>query len=164
MATYVQPAVDRRVAPRDSDDVWPRPGVMDWARYLVPLGRALFAAIFLGSVSGLVGGALIGYATQAGVPFPNILVPLAGIVAAVGGLSVLLGFHARAGAWVLIAFLVPVTFMMHAFWTVTDPAMRAMQQANFMKNVALVGAALMIAYWGAGPLSLDLKRLWRLHS
>ena len=127
----------------------------------MPVGRVLFAAISLASVPGSFSAASIGYATQAGVPYANILVPLGGVVAAIGGLSVLLGFHARAGAWLLIAFLIPVTFTMHAFWAVSDPAMRAIQQANFMKNVALIGAALMVAYWGAGPGRVDLKRLWR---
>jgi putative oxidoreductase len=149
---------DRRVTP--SYDSKAAAKASEWTRYLVPVGRALFAAIFLASVPRSFSAVYIGSATQAGVPYANILVPFAGIVAAVGGLSVLLGFHARAGAWLLIAFLIPVTFMMHAFWNVTDPAMHAIQLANFMKNVALIGAALMLAYWGAGPASVDLKKLW----
>ena len=72
-----------------------------------------------------------------------------------GGLSVLLGGHARAGAWLLVAFLVPVTLAMHAFWAVPDPMMRQIQMAFFMKNLAMLGGALLIAYWGAGPFSLD---------
>jgi uncharacterized membrane protein YphA (DoxX/SURF4 family) len=59
-------------------------------------------------------------------------------------------FTPGPGAWLLIAFLVPVTFTMHAFWTVSDPAMHAIQLANFMKNISLIGASLMLAYWGAG--------------
>lgn len=167
MATTAEPIVvrrpdsptDRRVAPRYNSKASARAN--EWTRLLVPAGRALFAAIFLVSVPGLFNGAGVGYATQAGVPYPNILVPLAGVLAALGGLSILLGFHARAGAWLLIAFLIPVTYFMHAFWTVSDPVQRLAQQANFVKNISLLGGALLIAYWGAGPLSLDLKRLWR---
>ena len=167
MATTAEPIVvrrpdapaDRRVNPHYDSKAAAR--ASEWTRFLVPLGRALFAAIFLASVPGHFSATYIGYATQAGVPSANILVPVAGLVAAVGGLLVLLGFHARSGAWLLIVFLVPVTFFMHAFWTVSDPEMRAIQQANFMKNLALIGAALMMAYWGAGPGSVDLKRLWR---
>jgi putative oxidoreductase len=33
--------------------------------------------------------------------------------------------------------------------------MRMMQQAMFMKNLGLLGGALLIAYFGAGPVSLD---------
>jgi putative oxidoreductase len=52
-------------------------------------------------------------------------------------------------------FLVPVTIVMHQFWGLSDPQMAAMQKANFLKNVALIGAALMIMYYGSGPVSLD---------
>jgi putative oxidoreductase len=30
-----------------------------------------------------------------------------------------------------------------------------MQMVNFMKNTSMVGGALLIAYFGAGPLSVD---------
>ena len=85
----------------------------------------------------------------------NILVPLSGILAFVGGLSILLGFRARAGAWCIIAFLLPVTFTMHQYWNVTDVMQMHMQKSMFMKNLSMMGAALMIAYFGSGPLSLD---------
>jgi len=91
----------------------------------------------------------------AGVPFASILVPLSGLLAIAGGLSVLIGWHARAGAWLLVAFLVPVTLMMHAFWRIPDTMMRQIQMAMFMKNLAMLGGAFLIAYWGAGPVSLD---------
>ena len=124
-------------------------------RSLVPVARLLFAAIFLMSAPGHFQAGTIAYAAQQGVPFASILVPLSGILALAGGLSVLLGWHARAGAWLLVVFLVPVTLAMHAFWAVSDPTMRMFQQAFFMKNLAMLGGALGIAYWGAGPVSLD---------
>jgi putative oxidoreductase len=150
MATYVETITERRVAPRRALVV-PREHIA----FLVPLGRALFAAIFILGSFGHFTSVYITAAAQAGVPMPNIVVPFAGIMALLGGLSILLGYHARLGAWVLMAFLIPTTFAMHNFWAVTDPLMRAMQQANFMKNLALIGTALLLAYWGAGPKSLD---------
>jgi len=80
------------------------------------------------------------------------------VIAIAGGLSVALGYRAKLGAWLLVLFLVPVTLAMHNFWTVTDPMMRGMQMALFMKNVSMLGAALLIAYFGAGPVSLDARR------
>jgi putative oxidoreductase len=44
--------------------------------------------------------------------------------------------------------------MMHDFWNVQEAGLKLMQQAMFMKNLSLLGAALLIAYWGAGPCSL----------
>ena len=55
----------------------------------------------------------------------------------------------------LVLFLVPVTMMMHNFWAVADPMMAMTQQVMFMKNVSMLGAALLIAHFGSGPLSMD---------
>jgi putative oxidoreductase len=89
------------------------------------------------------------------VPLPGLLVPLSGLIALVGGLSVLLGFQTRLGAWLLVIFLVPVTLVMHNFWSLSDPVALQVQKAMFMKNVTMLGGALVISYFGAGPLSLD---------
>ena len=95
------------------------------------------------------------YALAKGVPFAFFLVPLSGLIAIAGGLSISFGYKAKIGAWLIVIFLIPVTFMMHAFWKETDPMQMQMQMANFMKNISLLGAALLIAYFGAGPCSLD---------
>lgn len=126
----------------------------------VPVGRLCFALIFILSGVGHFSSDMVGYAASAGVPAANIAVPLSGIIALAGGLMVLLGFKARIGAWLLILFLVPVTLMMHNFWAVDDPQQATMQRVSFLKNLALIGGALLIAYWGAGPLSVDA---WRRH-
>ena len=94
------------------------------------------------------------------MPVPALLVPLSGVIALVGGLSLLLGFHTRIGAWLLVIFLVPVTLMMHNFWAATDLVTYQIERAMFLKNLTMLGGALLISYYGAGPLSLDalLKR------
>src|SRR5213594_5255401 len=124
-------------------------------RSLVPIARLLLVALFLMSAPNHFKAQTIAYAEQQGVPLARILVPLSGVLALVGGILVLIGWHARAGAWLLVAFLVPVTLAMHAFWRVPDPMMRQIQMAFFMKNLAMLGGALLIAYWGAGPVSVD---------
>jgi putative oxidoreductase len=53
---------------------------------------------------------------------------------------------------------VPVTFMMHKFWTVQDPMMAQIQMIMFMKNISMLGGALLISQFGAGPFSLDARR------
>ncbi len=126
-------------------------------KYLVLLGRILYSAIFLMSGPGHFTQKSIGYAAAQGVPLASLAVPFSGALAIIGGLSILLGYKAKYGAWLLVLFLVPVTFMMHRFWGVADPMMAMMQQVNFMKNIAMLGAALLIAHLGTGPLSLDDK-------
>ena len=124
---------------------------------IVPVGRALFAAIFIMSGASHFSPATIGFAASQGVPLAPLLVPLSGFIALLGGLSILLGYHARIGALLLIAFLVPVTLTLHAFWKVADPVMAQVQLAMFLKNVSMLGGALLIAYFGAGPVSLDAR-------
>jgi uncharacterized membrane protein YphA (DoxX/SURF4 family) len=43
-------------------------------------------------------------------------VPLAGVLSIVGGFSILLGYRAKVGAWLIVLFLIPVTVLMHKFW------------------------------------------------
>src|SRR5438552_1933632 len=78
------------------------------ATYLVPIGRALYALIFIVAAFGHFSRQEIGYGAEHGVPLAGIAVPLAGLVALAGGLSILLGYRARMGAWLLVLFLVPV--------------------------------------------------------
>ena len=127
-------------------------------RYLAPLGRLAFTAIFLVAPLGHFAPQTVAYAAQQGVPFAGFLVPASGLLALAGGLSVLFGYHARLGAWALVVFLVPVTLTLHAFWAVQDPMMAQLQQAMFLKNLALLGGALLVAYHGAGPVSVDARR------
>jgi uncharacterized membrane protein YphA (DoxX/SURF4 family) len=122
----------------------------------VPLvGRVLFAAIFILSSFANFSPASIQAAAQRGLPLPQLLVPMAGVMSLVGGLSVLFGYQARLGALLLILFLIPVTLMMHNFWTVRDPMMVQIQLINFFKNLSMLGGALFVYYFGAGPLSVD---------
>ncbi len=132
---------------------------------LAPIGRVLLSLIFLFSLPGAFKHETIAYARAAGVPLASVAVPLAGIIAFVGGLMVALGFHARLGAALLVLFLVPVTLFMHKFWGISDPQLQQMQMINFLKNVGLMGAAGFIIYAGAGAYSFDAKagRVGELH-
>lgn len=126
-------------------------------KYLLLTGRILFSAIFLLSASGHFSEASISFAAAKGLPLASVLVPLSGIVEFVGALSIITGYKSRYGAWLLILFMLPVTFVMHNFWTLTDPMQKQMDMAMFMKNISITGAALIIAYLGTGPLSLGEK-------
>jgi putative oxidoreductase len=124
-------------------------------RFLVLAGRILFALIFVTAAPRHFSREGIEHAAQLGAPLAGLLVPISGVLALAGGLSIALGYKARWGAWSLVAFLLPVTFIMHAFWRLQDPVLAHTQQAMFAKNISMLGAALMIAYFGSGPLSID---------
>eukprot|EP00892_Ulva_mutabilis_P003434 jgi/Ulvmu1/1462/UM011_0192.1 len=137
---------------------------MDW------LGRILFASIFL--TSGFIklsnyeyetgGDAMPEIATKLDVAMKTISsnIPslnfthrdvqayyrqlyLAAIVLEVGGAIALIAGY-DIGAYALIAFIVPATFVMHDFWNASDNDAASPDIINFMKNVVIVGALLMI--------------------
>ncbi len=123
--------------------------------YVVVLGRVLFAAIFVLAGPSHFGANTIAYAASKGVPLAHLVVPLSGILAMTGGLSIALGYKAKYGGWLIVLFLVPVTVMIHNFWSMPDPSMAQMNQIMFMKNLSMLGGALLIAYFGSGPMSLE---------
>lgn len=125
---------------------------------LAPVARVLFSLIFIVSAFSHFSSSTIAYAASQGVPLASLLVPLSGIMALAGGISIALGYKARWGAALIVLFLIPVTLMMHRFWGLSDPKMAEMQEINFMKNVGLLGGALLVLHFGAGPMSLDNRR------
>jgi putative oxidoreductase len=125
---------------------------------VVLLGRLLFGLIFILAGANHFAAQSIAYAASNGVPLASIAVPLSGVIALAGGLSILLGYRAKIGAWLIVLFLACVTPTMHKFWAVTDPMIFQIQMAMFMKNVSMLGGALLITQFGAGPWSLDASR------
>jgi putative oxidoreductase len=125
---------------------------------VVLLGRLFFALIFVMSGANHFSSQVIAFAASQGVPLASVAVPLSGVIALIGGLSILLGYHAKIGAWLIVLFLVPVTLALHKFWGISDPMIAQAQMIMFMKNVSMLGGALLISQFGAGPLSLDARR------
>lgn len=118
---------------------------MPYTDELFLIGRILLGGYFLRAA--IVGhfmshAALTGYAQSKGVPSPGPAVLLTGLLLLVGGLGILLGAYVPWAVLALVLFLLPVSFMMHAYWKDTDPGMKMGDQVNFWKNLALLGAAL----------------------
>lgn len=122
------------------------------------IGRILLSLIFIrGGIKNLTNvDGMTAYAAAKHVPAPKLAVVVSGIVILLGGLSMLLGWHRFIGAGLLFVFLVPAAFLVHAPWRESDPAARANETAHFLKDLALAGAALLIAYYAGGwwPMSL----------
>jgi len=123
--------------------------------YLELIGRVLFGAIFLLGAPRHFTPEAISHAAELHVPLAQALVPASGVLMIVGALSVIVGYQTRFGALLLVAFLIPVTLLMHAFWDISDPVAARTQQVMFFKNISMLGGALLLAYHGAGPISVD---------
>jgi uncharacterized membrane protein YphA (DoxX/SURF4 family) len=111
------------------------------------LGRLVFGGFFLynGITHFLRYKSYAQYAAAKGVPFPEASVLGSGALLTAGGASLLLGVRPKLGASAVIGFLAAVTPVMHDFWNEESPEARQMNQINFAKNAALLGAALALA-------------------
>jgi putative oxidoreductase len=127
-------------------------------RWVLLLGRLLFGGLFVWAAArhAMDASAVAAVAAAHSVPYPEVAVLVATLVLALGGASVLLGLMPRVGLGLIALFLIASTPIMHAFWTAADPAARSTELAMFMKNVALLGAAIsMLAIPVSWPFSLD---------
>lgn len=71
------------------------------------------------------------------------------VIELAGGLSLLVGYRTRAGAWLLVLFMIPTTLLFHTNFA--DPN----QMIHFLKNVSIIGGLVYVATYGAGALSMD---------
>jgi uncharacterized membrane protein YphA (DoxX/SURF4 family) len=106
------------------------------------LGRVLFGGYFLFNAFNHFSNLsmMTGYARSKGVPSPKLAVAGSGVLLTIGGISVIFNVFPLSGLSALVLFLVPVTFMVHAFWKVQEPMARMGEMVNFTKNLALLGA------------------------
>ena len=86
---------------------------------------------------------LAGYAKSKGVFSPKLAVIASGLLLLFGGYTIITGVRVTAGIAALVLFFIPVTFTMHTFWKEEGQA-RMMDQVQFMKNLAILGAVLML--------------------
>ncbi len=121
------------------------------------IGRIVFGGFFF--YSGVNHfqkfGMMTQYAKMKGVPLPAVAQGMTGLMLLCGGLSIACGVYPLIGIALLVAFLVPVSLIMHSFWKIDDPQSRMVDRSNFLKNMALLGATLMfLALPLPWPLSL----------
>lgn len=113
---------------------------------IILIGRILFVALFLSSAVGHFTrtDSMASYAEGKKVPGARNAVLGAGVLQILGGLSVLLGIWPDLGALLLAIFLIPTAIYMHNFWRETDPQARYLERIQFLKDLSLAGAALML--------------------
>ena len=115
-----------------------------------PAGKAAVAQGFIdGSVQALPGAMTAKVPTDA-----ETLIRINGAVQIAAGLLFASGRFPRPAAAILAGSLVPTTVAGHAFWNETDPALKAQQRTQFVKNVSLLGGLLIAAADTEGKPSL----------
>jgi putative oxidoreductase len=130
-------------------------------RALFMLGRAIFGGFFLyNGINHLQHtNQMAPYAAAKGVPSPEQAIRASGALLLAGGVGVLTGLKPKLGLAAIIGFLIPVSLQMHRFWDEQDPQTQQNEMIHFMKNMALVGAALaMMQIPEPWPASIDRAR------
>ncbi|MES2023163.1 MAG: DoxX family membrane protein [Patescibacteria group bacterium] len=115
--------------------------------YLFVIGRILLGGFFLLNGYNHMKNMkmMAGYAGSKGVPMPTLAVFVTGLMLLLGGAGILLGVYVRVAILLLSIFLVGVSFKMHDYWNLEDPMQKMVQEINFKKNMAILGALLMIS-------------------
>ena len=116
------------------------------------VGRILFTLIFfLSGVTHITD--IDGYTSlmHASIPFRTFWVLISGVVELAGASMILFNRSARLVGWLIVLFLVPVTFTVHGYGMIAaeSPEMRAIHTSFFLKGLAMTGAALLISQFGA---------------
>ncbi len=91
---------------------------------------------------------MTGYAVMKKVPSAKAAVIVGGVMMVLGGLAIFLNVYPIIGMMLLVLFLIPTTIVMHQFWKESDPMVRMGERINFTKNLALIGALLLIISLG----------------
>lgn len=124
---------------------------------LTLLGRLLLCAIFfLAAVGNKIPhfNDVAQVMASAGIPAPEFMLVGAILFLVAGSVSVIVGYKARIGAFLLLTFLVLASYYFHPFWKLEGQAQQA-QMIQFMKNLSMMGAMLFIVANGSGPMSVD---------
>jgi putative oxidoreductase len=94
-------------------------------------------------------GPTTGYMGKVGLPMPEITTWMVIAIELFGGLFVLIGWKTRLVAVIMALFTLGTALLGHKFWV--DPS----QATQFLKNLAIMGGFLMLAYAGPGRISAD---------
>jgi putative oxidoreductase len=128
---------------------------------LILTGRIFLGAVFLLTAAGHLAfnfGKISSVMELKHIPQPDVM--LAGGIALLlaGSLSIIIGFWARIGALLLFVFLAVSCYYIHPFWHEHDLLLRENEMIHFLKNLALMGAMVLVMAHGSGPMSVDSWR------
>jgi putative oxidoreductase len=119
---------------------------------LVTIGRIMLGLFFvvlgLAKAKGVMDsgglGALAGYIGSRGLPQPQVLAAATIAFEIIGGLALVFGYFTTPVAFLMAGFCIATAALFHNFWTF--PADQLLPQfQNFMKNIGLAGAYLVLA-------------------
>ena len=130
------------------------------AKYGIFKARILIGLLFLvtGVFTAMNFSVIIsGFLTPLGIPMPALLLGLALLMKFAGGLSLVLGYKVRYGAYILMLFVLAVTLFVHLNIYMKNPLDNG-QIVEILKNLAIIGGLCAIAAHAPGVWALDNRR------
>ena len=127
------------------------------ADFLILLGRILLAWVFVGVAYGTItnfAGSL-SYFTSLKLPAPALFTWVALVLELVISAGLILGIGTRYAAILTFVFVVVATAIAHRYWEYPAGPQQIGQYNNFLKNISIMGGALVILVTGGGRFSLD---------
>jgi putative oxidoreductase len=131
---------------------------------LIFISRVLLSAVFMVSgytkfmnVAGILGNAgtkrFMDLVAGGAAP-PTWLGYVIAAIELFGGLAILIGIKTRWAAWGLFLWVIVATYLGHAY-ALTEITTPGANQANFLKNLAIMGGLLLLTATGPGSASVD---------
>lgn len=114
---------------------------------LLLIGRLLFSLIFIfnGITQLLNFKNTVQYFSSLKIPLPEFSALGSSITSILGGIGIIFHAYSLYGSILIILLLFPETYMGHRFWTIKNKKEKNNQMQHFMKNISLIGGAIIIA-------------------
>jgi putative oxidoreductase len=121
------------------------------------IGRICIAVIFI--VSGINkimtwDATIASMQSQGMLMYTQFFLAGAILVEILGGLFIALGYYTSFFASIVALYLIPVTYIFHHFWNISDASTKEMQMIEFMKNLAIFGGLLVLASTASGKFRI----------
>jgi putative oxidoreductase len=75
-------------------------------------------------------------------------------VLTLGSIMLILGYRLGIASFLLLLYLVPYTLIVHDFWKLDNPIAHREQSIHFMKNLAIIGALIVLSAGNVGRYAL----------
>jgi len=127
------------------------------AGVLILIGRILLAWVFVGSAYGALFNfsGSVGYFRSLNLPAPELFTIVNLAVEALISVGLILGVGTRYCAVLTFVFVLAATIVAHRYWEYPAGAQQMGQYNNFLKNISIMGGAMLIFVTGAGRFSFD---------
>jgi putative oxidoreductase len=129
------------------------------ANVLILIGRFLLAWVFVGSAYGAITnfGGSVSYFRSLNLPAPELFTTTAVALEVLMSAGLILGIGTRYCAILVLLFVLIATAIAHRYWEYPAGPQQIGQYNNFLKNISIMGGALLIFVTGGGRFSVDRK-------